>query len=184
MAEPTERPGLPVDDRKPPGPRSGGLVLASVAIVAAMLLGSWALERSVGSRLDHPGADPVELARLQAFYMAEMELDDAMRAANEAPADAKHPFPVHLTPGALAGFDFTERVWLARPRAQGGGGEPGAVARCTLACTRATAGEASFRVEALLDLPDVGRFTRAVRFSARRDAKRRLWELASYEVEP
>jgi hypothetical protein len=165
--------------------KSGALVVASLLIVLAMLLASWTLGKVVdrtpggGDSTDRPG-----VARLQAFYLAEMALNDVLFDANQTKTPGQPgPFAALLQVGGSKSIDYTDDVWLTRSAARDGGGSEGARAVCKIVCTAISPNMASFRTEAAITLPAEGTFAKALMFSIHHEAASDLWVLLDYHVE-
>ena len=149
----------------------GNLIVTAFVIVMGMMLVfggiNTFLQQQIATSTTMEG---IGYAKLQTLYLAEMGLNQVMYTANQAAnVGQPNPFPVGTATGSAASFDFTQQVAMVR------GGAANA-AHCVVVRT----GALSFQVDAYLNVPKVGNFTKSITFSAAQSGS--AWVLASYNV--
>jgi hypothetical protein len=168
--------------------RRGNLIVTAFFIVIGMMVVVGGINTMLQGQISNSQTiKDISLSKVQAFYLAEMAINQMMFDANRTAYITLSPprFPAANGVGQNTYYDFTSNVWMTRPAASGGGGDANSKATCVVTCTAYTAGvSAAYRVDATLVAPGgQGTYTKRVDFSAGYQAgPPPKWVLTSYRA--
>lgn len=151
------------------------MTVTALCIVLGMAVMTIGIHTMLNEQIRQAGdMQQIGLGKLQAYYLAEMGLNQIMFVANQDP-DADSPFPVTKTANQATVFDFKSNVESTRSFT-------GGVAKCTITYQSGNATNANFLVAAHL-VTQGGSFDRTIQFSAQKmNGAGQPWVLAGYSV--
>ena len=161
------------------GKRRGNMTVTALCIVLGMMALTAGIHTMLTEQIRQAGAmQSIGLAKLQAYYLAEMGLNQVMFEANQN-MTATNPFKVSTTTGQGTLYDFKKNVAMVRNSTAG-------AATCTVSYQTAVPNvlirSVTFKVIANLVVPQAGTFVKTVTFSTQQTLTGQPWLLTGYTV--